>query len=81
MTTKKCKNCKGDNLLFWNSAEYVCCDCGFSSDYDEIMSKGDFQAFAREHPHEANCPYGEEYCLACGLSYENNIHKIKRCSQ
>jgi len=24
--------------------------------------------------HKANCPEGEEFCIDCGLSYENNIH-------
>ena len=25
--------------------------------------------------HKPNCPEGEEFCLDCGLSYENDIHK------
>jgi len=24
--------------------------------------------------HKPNCPIGEEFCLDCGLSYENEIH-------
>jgi len=28
--------------------------------------------------HKAQCPPGEEFCLKCGLSYENNIHKLKQ---
>ena len=27
--------------------------------------------------HKPKCPEGEEFCLKCGLSYENEIHCIK----
>lgn len=27
--------------------------------------------------HKVDCPKGEEFCLKCGLSFENSVHNIK----
>lgn len=39
---QECSNCKGEDTHAWNSSEYVCLTCRYSSTYKEVMSQEDF---------------------------------------
>ena len=44
----KCEKCGTENIHQWNSREYVCLLCHYSSDLDEIMSLKDFRRWKNE---------------------------------